>query len=245
MISARGGQRDLRKVVCFGDADLRVRSDQLLLRLEDVRAALEQTTTEVPQELPVDVAGRRASFLERRSRGFFPTRMLMKFSCCSIRCSRSGSRRRGEDELFSLSHIEHGRGAAVGKDLSQSQRVLSRGERLARDLQFEVLFAQLKIGARNIADQRADDLTLRPLLREQVGPGGLGRAPEFAPKIQLPRERETDLVRARLDLGSGRSGECVRSRQLAPALTSGNWSAREMPSSARASRIRAAAIRTS
>ena len=40
--SADGGQRNLREIVCLGDADLCVRRHQLLLRLQDVRSAFEQ-----------------------------------------------------------------------------------------------------------------------------------------------------------------------------------------------------------
>src|SRR6266849_5364187 len=45
--------------------------------------------TEVPQELPVQGADRQASFRERLLEYCCP-RMLMKFSCCSIRRSKSG-----------------------------------------------------------------------------------------------------------------------------------------------------------
>ena len=56
-----------------------------------------------------------------------------------------------------------------------------------------------------------------------------------------------DLTCAGLVSTAGRPAACGK-RSLttdAAALTSGSWSARAMPSSARASRIRAAAMRTS
>ena len=72
------------------------------------------------------------------------------------------------DELFGLPHVQHGRRAAVRKQLRQPQRVSPGRERPARDLEFEILFAQLEIRARQVADERTDDLTLRPLFGEKA-----------------------------------------------------------------------------
>src|SRR6185503_934654 len=64
---------------------------------------------------------------------------------------------------------------------------------------------QLKIGARHVADERTDDLTLRPFFREKVGPRRLRRASELAPEVQLPCECPTDLYGARFDGGPARA----------------------------------------
>ena len=42
LIAAGARQCNVGEIVCFGDSDLRIRGDQLLLRLADVRAALKQ-----------------------------------------------------------------------------------------------------------------------------------------------------------------------------------------------------------
>ena len=167
LISADGGQRDLREIVCLGDADLCVRRDQLLLRLEDVRAAFEQRRRKSRRNL------RRMWLVDERppssdafgiSSDEDADEVFLLFDPPFEIRDRGP---RAEHELFGLPHVEHGGGAAVRKELRQAQRVLPRRERLARDLQFEVLFAQLEIGARHIADERTDDLTLRPLLRRE------------------------------------------------------------------------------
>src|SRR5215472_16364550 len=72
------------------------------------------------------------------------------------------------DELLSLAHIKQRSCAMIGKELGQAQRVLPGGECLARDFQLQVEFPQLEISAGNIANERTDDLTLRPLLRQQA-----------------------------------------------------------------------------
>ena len=76
---------------------------------------------------------------------------------------------RGKYQLLSLPHVKHGSGAVIGEHLGQTQRVLSGSERLLRDLELQIQFAQLKIGAGNIAYQRIDDLALGPFLPEQTG----------------------------------------------------------------------------
>src|SRR5215813_14188343 len=76
---------------------------------------------------------------------------------------------RAEHELLGLPDVEHGRRATVREQLRQAQRVLSGRERPARDLQLEILLAQLEIGDRDVADEGTDDLTLGPFLRKEAG----------------------------------------------------------------------------
>ena len=58
--------------------------------------------------------------------GFLPSRTLIKFSCCSMRRSRSGiAARRRVDQLLRLANVHHRGGAALRPDLDQTQGLLA------------------------------------------------------------------------------------------------------------------------
>ena len=125
------GQRDLREIVCLRDPDLCVRCDQLLLRLEDVGAAFEQGRRKSRWNLQwmwlVDEPPSSNDALGVCSHEDADEVFLLFDPLFQIGDRGAGA----EYELFSLSHVEHGCGAAVRKNLCQAQRVSSGGECLA------------------------------------------------------------------------------------------------------------------
>jgi hypothetical protein len=115
---------------------------------------------------------------------------------------RNGSART-EYELFGLSHIEHRRGPAIGKDLCQAQRVRSGRERLTGDLQLEVL------------ERRPDILQVEQQLVAANAQIGVAKA-DYFPQISLTAiggSQSSALTR----LFAGSRGTLEHRRRRAPA----------------------------
>ena len=90
------------------------------------------------------------------------------------------------DQLFRLSHVEHGADPAVCQRTSKLQRLLARTQGSARDLKLKVVRTKLEIRGGNIAYQCVRDCTLCPLGCQQIGTGRLRGSAVLAPEIEVP-----------------------------------------------------------
>ena len=129
----------------------------------------------------------------------------MKFSCCAIRRSMIGDRRAGaEHELLGLAHVDQRRDTAALAHLRQLQRLLTRRQRPARDIELQVERAQLEVAVGNLADDGRQHRAPPPSRGEQLRACRFGGAPEAAPEVQLPG-------RAALESQGRRVARCRRS----------------------------------
>ena len=95
--------------------------------------------------------------------------------------------------LERLADIEGGSGAAVVAQFHQLQAVLGGGQRLAADLQFEILFEQLEVGVHDVGNQR--DANRPPAFHagQVISARRFRKTAQTAPDIQLPTDAETGL----------------------------------------------------
>src|SRR5260370_20330632 len=91
-----------------------------------------------------------------------------------------------EDQLFRLTHIEHGSGTAVSQEAGEPERFLARRESALRDFQLQVQRAKLEISPEDFSHQGDDDFLASRFAGKKVGARGLCCATILAPKIELP-----------------------------------------------------------
>ena len=174
-------------------ADLGVGRDETLLGLADIRTALEQLRGQSRRhgcrcrldgecETARDIGGITAEQCAQQI-------LLLRELALEIGNGLGG----GVNQLFGLAHIEQGGRAVLRQYLREVQGVLARGQRVARDLQREVELTDLEIGAGNARDHRIEHRALSPFGGEPVGPCRLGLTAIFAPEIEVPDGRQTDL----------------------------------------------------
>src|SRR2546430_12020791 len=63
-----------------------------------------------------------------------------------------------EDQLFRLTHIEHGSGTAVSQEAGEAEGFLARRERALRDFQLQVDSSKLEISPGDISNKGDHDL---------------------------------------------------------------------------------------
>src|SRR5260370_23188351 len=103
---------------------------------------------------------------------------------------------RSVHQLLRLPDVEHGGSSTVCQRLRELQRVLARSQRSPRDFELQVERTTLEVGCGNVTDQRADNRFACPLIGQQVCARRFGGAAILPPKIEIPGQREADLVRA-------------------------------------------------
>src|SRR2546429_2756396 len=73
-----------------------------------------------------------------------------------------------EDQLFRLTHIEHGSGTAVSQEAGEAERFLERRESALRDFQGQVHSSKLEISPGDISHQGDHDLLANRFAGEKV-----------------------------------------------------------------------------
>src|SRR5712692_2350465 len=91
-----------------------------------------------------------------------------------------------EDQLFRLTHVEHGSGTAVSQEAGQPERFLARRESALRDFQLQVQRAKLEISPGDIGHQGDGNLLASRFTGKKVRARGLCCATILAPKIEPP-----------------------------------------------------------
>jgi hypothetical protein len=112
------------------------------------------------------------------------------------------ARRRAGHLRFELPHIQLGNESLIKPPAREPERLPVCREGSPRDLQGEVQLAELEIGGGDIRHEREDDRALILSLGQEVIPRRLGRAPDPAPEIELPRQ-----VRGGLELVVGEGAD--------------------------------------
>ena len=185
-VAGSSGKRDLRKVRCPGNADLRVGGDQVRLGFADVRPPLQQRRGKPDRHFGSmrlfgqfqssrNIAGVVA---EKYADGVF----LLSDLALEVRDFGCG----GVYELLGLAHIQHRVDAVLLQSLGQLERVAARTQRALGNLQFEIELAKLKVGGCQVGDQSRRDFLLRPLVGQQIRSRRFRCAAVFSPEVQIP-----------------------------------------------------------
>src|SRR5258708_40232108 len=90
------------------------------------------------------------------------------------------------DQLFCLTHIEHGSRTAVSQEAREPEGFLARRESAPRDFQLQVQSSKLEISPGDISHQGDHDLLASRFAGEKVRTRGLGCTAILAPKIEFP-----------------------------------------------------------
>jgi hypothetical protein len=119
--------------------------------------------------------------------------------------------------LLGLGRVQAGSRAPLVAQFHQAQVIGGDVAGLAADLQFQVLFQELEVGAGHLGHQR-NHHAAPPLLGSQVlGPRGFVEPPQASPQIDFPGKRRADLGVAGAQFGARR----IRERSVGGAARGG------------------------
>ena len=207
--SGKSGYRDLRIEQCRGDADLRVRGNQLLLGLLNVRPPQEEVQRQARgQRRGGDLLVEWTPALDRArilSEQDADEVLLLLDLALDVR----DRFRRAIEQRLGLPQIEHAGHAAVQPGLHEVDGLDPGVHGPPGDFQREVQRPEGQISVGDLSDQRGHDHVTGFVGGEQVGPRGLRVPAKLAPEIQLPCDIESGL---RLEAVVGKRGRAVRAR---------------------------------
>ena len=186
-------QRDLRVEQRRGDADLRVRGDELLLGLPDVRAPCHEVRRQARRQRGCgDLRVERAPALDR-SRILSEQNIDEVLGLFDLALHLGDGLGRAVEQRLRLPQIEHTGHAALQPCAHQLDGLLARDHRAPRDRERQVERAQREVRLPDFADQRGHHRIACILARQHLGAGRFRRPPVPSPEIHLPREAETGL----------------------------------------------------
>ena len=90
-------------------------------------------------------------------------------------------------------YVEAGGRAAGMSQLDQPEVILRNVARVAGDLQFQIALAQQEVVAHDVADERHHHAPPAFFGGQVLRPRRFGKAPQAAPQVQLPGERQARL----------------------------------------------------
>ena len=198
------GQADARKVVRLGCTDLRIRGDEFLFRLADVRPPLEQRRRQ-----SCGHGRRRLHGLERPAArnvaGGVPEQQAQcVFGERDLPLDARDLSGRREEQLFGLAHVQSTRHTARAACFDQLQVVVGGISRSFGNLELEIERANREVCLADVGHERRDHSAPAFFGCEVLRTARFAQATQPSPDIQFPGKAETCLRVADVGVGAGR-----------------------------------------
>jgi len=190
LYAQQASKRNLRKVFGPGCADVGISRNELLFRLADIGAALQQGRGKAWRN-----GGRREEigncFTARDGAGDFRGQKAQQiFELFDLALGGGDLGSGSVEKLFSLANIERGGYSALTADLGEFQTALRNSDGTAADGEFIVSFAKEQVIVGDVAHQRGNNGAAAFFGGQILGAGGFGEAAQAAPYVQFPGEIE-------------------------------------------------------